>query len=100
MPDPLAAVRELRRRLEAAAAARGLTLVSFALPDVDEPPDVFVAVFVASEQELRTSIEQLATNAAFAEIEQGERDLADQQAIADARAELRRRLSEGGDLLG
>lgn len=100
-PDPAGPVRDLRRRLEAEAARLGLEVESFEFtPDLTGKPDLVEVLFTASDEQLQRTPDDIVVAAAFDDITAAdhERSLADR--AAQARADMARRLAEGGDLLG
>jgi hypothetical protein len=99
--DPAGPIRDLKARVVAENAARGLTVVKFGYdPSPDGvAPDEIELVLTASAATVATPVDQLASDAAFDKIVAASRSHDDAEAAAEAIADLRRRVLDGGDLL-
>lgn len=99
MTDPLGPVRGLKRRLVDTAASHGLECTLFGA-DPEDGADVVHAVFTADEDTLAAPADQPVVDQKFNEVLAGDA-AADRDARAASAAEdLRRRLGEGGGILG
>lgn len=99
MTDPLGPVRTLKGHLVDEAAARGLETVLFGA-DPEPGADVVHAVFTADEDTLAAPADQPVVDERFNEVLAGDRAAELDARAAAAVADLRRRLGEGGGILG
>lgn len=102
--DPAGPIRDLKARVIAEHARRGLEVVEFGYdPSADGvDPDMIKLTLVASSDALSTPVDQLEVDAAFDRFVAASEshDVAEAAAEIDAEidAELRRRIADGGDL--
>lgn len=99
MTDPLGPVRILKGRLVEEAAARGLETILFGA-DPEPGADVVHAVFTADEDTLAAPADQPVVDERFNEVLAGESAAELEARTTAAIADLRRRLGEGGGILG
>lgn len=99
--DPAGAIRDLKARIVAENARRGLDVVKFGYdPSPDGvAPDEIELVLTASSADVATPVEQLADDAAFKRIVADSSAFDASEAASAALEDLRRRLDAGDDLL-
>lgn len=99
--DPAGAIRDLKARVIAENARRGLDVVKFGYDPSDDgvAPDEIELVLTSSSADVATPVEQLEADAAFERIVADSSTYDATEAAAAALAHFRYRIDSGGDLL-